>query len=119
MKFKDILLMCLRNLTKRKARTFLTVSGVTIGTCAIIVMISLGVGMTQAQEAMMSEWADLTLVEVYRRGDVDAVADAQNQGRGRRDGKHQGRGGKSVNKEAQVVLFLLIIQPQKHGGDGE
>lgn len=72
MKFKDILLMCLRNLTKRKARTFLTVSGVTIGTCAIIVMISLGVGMTQAQEAMMSEWADLTLVEVYRRGDVDA-----------------------------------------------
>lgn len=68
MKFIDVIRMCLRNLTKRKLRTVLTVSGVLIGTCAIIVMISLGVGMTDAQSKMISEWADLTLIEVYNYG---------------------------------------------------
>lgn len=68
MKFIDIIRMCLRNLTKHKARTFLTVMGVVIGTCAIIVMISLGIGMNDAQTAMISEWADLTLVEIYNYG---------------------------------------------------
>ncbi len=72
MRFRDILVMCLRNLTKRKARTFLTVSGVIIGTCAIIVMISLGVGMTESMDQMISQWADLTLINVYNYGGVQA-----------------------------------------------
>lgn len=64
--------MCLRNLTKRKMRTFLTVSGVLIGTCAIIIMVSLGIGMDDAQSKMISEWADLTLIRVYNYGGVNA-----------------------------------------------
>lgn len=68
MKFIDIIRMCLRNLTKHKMRTLLTVTGVLIGTCAIIVMISLGIGMNEAQTAMISEWADLTLIQVYNYG---------------------------------------------------
>lgn len=68
MKTIDILKMCFRNLTKHKARTFLTVTGVVIGTCAIIVMISLGVGMNEAQSVMLNNMADLTLVRVYNYG---------------------------------------------------
>ncbi|MGN0596241.1 MAG: ABC transporter permease [Ruminiclostridium sp.] len=68
MKTIDILKMCFRNLTKHKARTFLTVTGVVIGTCAIIVMISLGVGMNEAQTVMLNNMADLTLVRVYNYG---------------------------------------------------
>lgn len=73
MRFLDIIRTCFRNLTKRKARTLLTVSGVIIGTCAIIVMISLGIGMTDAQTALLSEWADLTLIQVYNWGQVSEV----------------------------------------------
>lgn len=74
MKFIDIIRMCLRNLTKHKARTILTVMGVFIGTCAIIVMISLGIGMNETQTAMLSEWADLTLVQVYNYGGGGGVS---------------------------------------------
>ena len=50
MKNFDIIVMGIRNLVKRKARTILTVLGVLIGTAAIIVMISLGIGTNEANE---------------------------------------------------------------------
>ena len=65
MKICDLLSMCLRSLLRRKVRTLLTVIGVVIGTCAIVVTISLGEGMTQSQMAMLSQWTDLTTIEVY------------------------------------------------------
>ncbi|MCL2077677.1 MAG: ABC transporter permease [Oscillospiraceae bacterium] len=68
MKAIDVFRMCIRNLFKRKTRTFLTVLGVIIGTCAIIVMVSLGVGMDDAMDKMVSEWADLTLIQVNPDG---------------------------------------------------
>lgn len=65
MKIFDQISMCLRNLWRRKMRTFLTVFGVVIGTCAIVVMISLGVGIDQAQQQMLEGMGSLTLISVY------------------------------------------------------
>ena len=65
MKISDLISMCVKNLTRRKARTFLTVMGVVVGTCAIVVMISIGVGMDEAQKAMLSQMGDLTMIDVY------------------------------------------------------
>ena len=48
MKLIDMISMCLSNLFKRKIRTLLTVAGVVIGTCAIVVMISLGLALSRA-----------------------------------------------------------------------
>ena len=50
MRISDLLNVCLRNLTRRRVRTALTVIGVVIGVCAIILMVSLGIG---ARESMM------------------------------------------------------------------
>lgn len=61
----DLLRMCFKNLFKRFARTFMTVSGVVIGTCSIIVMLSLGLGLDQAFDTMIQNMADLTIVYVY------------------------------------------------------
>ena len=47
MKISDMISMCFGNLFRRKMRTMLTVIGVVVGTCAIVVMISLGLGMNQ------------------------------------------------------------------------
>jgi len=84
MKISDLVSMCLRNLFRRKFRTFLTVVGVVIGTCAIVVMISLGVGMSVSTEEWINSMGDLSVIEVYSRGssqDVtlndDAVASLQ------------------------------------------
>lgn len=65
MKISDLISMCFKNLTRRKVRTFLTVIGVVVGTCAIVVMISIGVGMKETQEKMLAQMGDLTMIEVY------------------------------------------------------
>ena len=54
MKIYDMLIICLRNLWRRKGRTLLTVIGVVIGSCAVIVMISLGLGMNKAMDDITS-----------------------------------------------------------------
>lgn len=68
MRIFDVISMCFRNLFRRRVRTMLTVMGVIIGTCAIIVTISLGVGMDEAQNAMLEDMMDLTVIEVYNYG---------------------------------------------------
>lgn len=64
----DILSMAYKNLMRRKARTFLTVLGVLIGTTSIIVMISLGLGLSEGQRQMMEQWGSLNEVEVEGGG---------------------------------------------------
>lgn len=59
----DVMSMCLRNLIKRKLRTFLTLLGVMIGTGSIILMISLGLA-TDAQFAQMIEDMNIDLTEI-------------------------------------------------------
>ena len=65
MKISDLLVMCVRNLTRRKFRTVLTISGVVIGTCMIIVMISLSEGMKRQLDEIFNNFGDLTIIQVY------------------------------------------------------
>ena len=60
--------MTLRNLLRRKARTLLTMTGVVVGTCAIVVMISLGLAMTQAMEQSLAQMGDLTQITIQNYG---------------------------------------------------
>ncbi len=64
MKWHDMIAMALGNLFKRKVRTLLTVSGVIIGTCAIVVMVSFGIGIKQSMETMMQNMGDLTVIQI-------------------------------------------------------
>lgn len=74
MKTFDLISMCFRNLFRRKMRTLLTILGVVIGTCAIIVTVSLGLGMTKIQEDALAQMGDLTKIDIYNRssGSEDA-----------------------------------------------
>lgn len=56
--------MAFGNLFKRKVRTLLTVSGVVIGTCAIVVMMSFGIGIKESMEKMMQSMGDLTVITI-------------------------------------------------------
>lgn len=64
MRISDLALMGLRNLSRRKARTALTVTGVIIGTISIVVMISIGIGMKQNYQAGVMEQGSLTMITV-------------------------------------------------------
>lgn len=61
---KDLLKLAVLNLMRRKSRTFLTMLGVVIGCCSIVIMISLGIGMKKAQEKTLAEMGDLTIITV-------------------------------------------------------
>ena len=60
----DILVMCLRNLFKRKLRTILTMLGVVIGTVAIVVTISLGLAVDARFEQVIEGMGDATVITV-------------------------------------------------------
>ena len=87
MRISDMISMCLGNLLRRKMRSLLTVTGVVVGTCAIVVMVSLGLAMNLSQEEMLKQMGDLTVITVMNYGrdangekkvmDDDAVAQMQ------------------------------------------
>ena len=60
----DIVLMSMRNLFKRKLRTFLTILGVVIGTAAIIVMVSLGLANSANFEESLAYMGDIRVLTV-------------------------------------------------------
>ncbi len=67
MKYEDIFKMCVQNLRRRRSRTLLTLLGVLIGCCSIVIMVSIGIGMTQSQKKMLEEMGDLTVITVNRK----------------------------------------------------
>ena len=78
MKISDLIRLSFDNLKRRKGRTFLTVLGVIIGTCSIIMMVSIGVALDKSFDDMMTGMGDLTMIEVYNwsgNSDVDPITD--------------------------------------------
>lgn len=63
----DLILMSIKNLWRRKLRTSLTILSVVIGTSAIIVMLSLGFGLTGFMEEQISQWGSLTTINVHKK----------------------------------------------------
>ena len=57
--------MSLVNMLRRKARTFLTVTGVVIGTSSIVIMMSLGLAMDKTYRDQLSQMGSLNIIEVY------------------------------------------------------
>ena len=65
MKKSDLFATALRNLRNRKTRTRLTVIGVVIGTCAIVIMVSIGVGIDKMLTAQFNSNSSLHKITVY------------------------------------------------------
>ncbi|WP_167958331.1 ABC transporter permease [Anaerosporobacter faecicola] len=70
MKISDLIKMGLRNLSRRKARTALTVVGVVIGTISIVVMISIGIGMNTGFKSQIMELGSLTTITISKYADI-------------------------------------------------
>lgn len=65
MSFSDLLKMSLSSLWRRKLRTVLTVLGVVVGTASIMVMISLGLGLSKSNMEQIEQYGGLTTITVY------------------------------------------------------
>ena len=65
MKLIDLLTLIWSNLSRRKGRVALTTIGVIIGTAAVVLLVSLGVGLQQNAESQLGGIGDLTRIVVY------------------------------------------------------
>lgn len=77
MKTSDLLRMCRDNLMRRKGRTVLSVLGVVIGCCSILLMLSIGVGLSASNEAWLSEMGALNQIDVYSTGGSEISGDGK------------------------------------------
>ena len=64
MRFLDLFALILDNLGRRKARVALTAIGVVIGTAAVVVLVSLGIGLQRSAAEQLKGIGDLTRIEV-------------------------------------------------------
>ncbi len=92
---KDILRLAFKNFMRRKTRSILTISGVLIGTAAIVVMISLGIGMNESFKRQLSSMGSLNVIEVNPWYFVE-------------DGKGGGYSGQNVLDDAAVAKIAAI-----------
>lgn len=73
MKKSDIFKTAFRNLRNRKTRTRLTVIGVVIGTCAIVIMVSIGVGIDKMLTAQFESNTSLNKITVHQGYNEDGT----------------------------------------------
>jgi putative ABC transport system permease protein len=65
MRFLDLASLILYNLSRRKGRVLLTAVGVVIGTAAVVVLVSLAVGLRENATQQLWGISDLTSIQVY------------------------------------------------------
>ena len=65
MKFTDRLLSALQNLRRHKTRTILTSLGVVVGCMSILIMVSIGFGLSESQQSMIEGMGDITKITIY------------------------------------------------------
>ncbi|MEN6435908.1 MAG: ABC transporter permease [Anaerolineaceae bacterium] len=65
MRFWDLFNLIIDNLSRRKGRVVLTAIGVVIGTAAVVVLISLALGLQKSATSQLYGISDLTRIEVY------------------------------------------------------
>ena len=65
---RDLIGLALRNLLRRKTRTILAIVGVVVGTCAIIVMLSIGFGLSASFQEQIESYGNLHLIDVSSAG---------------------------------------------------
>lgn len=62
---RDIISLCARNLLRRRTRTILAIIGVVVGVCAIVVMLSIGFGLSKSYQDQIASYGNLHLIELY------------------------------------------------------
>ena len=114
MRFIDLLRMSVSNLWRRKLRTFLTVLGVIIGTASIVVMISLGLGLTKSTMEQIEQSGGLTTITVREGGGLSyssggvAVA-VESSSKSENDGKITDSTAASIMEIPHVVIASPVL----------
>ncbi|SDW14895.1 ABC transporter permease [Tepidimicrobium xylanilyticum] len=104
----DLIRMGIKNLWRRKLRTFLTILGVIIGTSSIVVMLSLGFGMQEAFKGQLARMGSLNTINVYKRDSFDFRGTDSN--RNKKEGKLDDKAIANFKNIPHVTAVTPIIE---------
>ncbi len=107
---RDLLRLVLANLNRMRARVALTAIGVIIGTAAIIVLISLGVGLQTSTQSLF-EMGDLTLIDVNAFGSFGGFRAASVEDSSSRD--KQNVLGDEALRDIRALPHVVVVTPQQ------
>ena len=82
MRFWDLVSLIIENLNRRKGRVVLTAVGVVIGTAAVVLLVSLAIGLQQSATSNLWGINDLSKIEVYPNYGEVAMVEAKIVGGG-------------------------------------
>lgn len=68
MSFRDLFSLCVKNLLRRRTRSLLAIIGVVVGTCAVVLMLSIGFGLTASYQAQIESYGNLHMINMYNWG---------------------------------------------------
>jgi len=80
MRVFDVIRLAFKNLLRRKARTLLTLLGIVVGATSVIIMISIGLGLDESKQELLSQFTSLEKIEVYQKYDYDESTGQSIQG---------------------------------------
>ncbi len=109
--------MALKNLFKRKLRTFLTVLGVIIGTASIVIMVSLGIAMNESFQTQVKMMGDITKIEVMNPDYWNDAAADKSSLKLTRETVAAFKGIEGVKSATPVADAYFFIQCGKYYGD--
>ncbi|MGN1034798.1 MAG: ABC transporter permease [Oscillospiraceae bacterium] len=67
MRISDVVEFSVKNLTRRKLRTFLTIAGIVLGTCSIVLTFAFSYTITTNIEEVMKSGTDINQITILRR----------------------------------------------------
>lgn len=79
MNVRDLLGLCVKNLLRRRTRSLLAIVGVVIGTCAVVLMLSVGFGLTESYKAQIESYGNLHMINMYYWGGGGSSHNAEQQ----------------------------------------
>lgn len=109
MRFFDLVRLILENLNRRKGRVMLTAIGVTIGTAAIVILVSLGLGLQENFTSQIGGVGSLTQISVYPNYDVGANSAGMMKSAAIRGGGGGGGGGGGMPQNQKLVTPQTLI----------
>ncbi|MBO4724946.1 MAG: ABC transporter permease [Firmicutes bacterium] len=68
MNVRDLIGLCVKNLLRRRTRSILAIIGVVVGTCAVVLMLSVGFGLTASYQAQIESYGNLHMINMYNYG---------------------------------------------------
>ena len=117
MRFIDLLRMSVSNLWRRKLRTFLTVLGVIIGTASIVVMISLGLGLSKSTMEQIEQSGGLTTITVNEGKGMVASSGVNEVSVSSDTDENAGKITDSTAQEIMAIPHVHVGEPEHNKGD--